>query len=260
MRLLDQCSDLIGWASGSKRRSNLAVSDLMSCVHVCVPVSECVLEWPVIGSVCHVDCIRMNTDPNLTDKHTCSPTESLKTFSSSIIHRLSVSHKAVFQIFLRLQWSFPWRLRPEPLATVANSLNGAAFPSALCFSYSSVRDSRETALSSADWNVKCYSCQKYSFRKSDSAVVVNIWSVFIEVWILSFCETWWGNFSSIRACHVDLTAAWSHTKIWYKSWAMQLNIQRLLQNQTIIQSLMLESLIFGGKENVHTMTRTSQVS
>lgn len=77
---------------------------------------------------------------------------------------LSVSHKAVFQIFLWAQWSFPWRFSPELLATVANSLSEASFPSALCFSYSSIRDSRETALGSADWNVKCYSLKIFVLK------------------------------------------------------------------------------------------------
>lgn len=163
MRLLEQCSDLIGWAFGSKRRSNLAVSDLMSCVHVCVCVCECVLEWPVTGSLCYVDCIRMNTDPNLTDKHTCSPTKRLKTFSSYIIYCLPRT-KLFFRSFCWAQWSFPRRFSPELLATAANSLSEASFPSALCFSYSSIRDSRETALGSADWNVKCYSLKIFVLK------------------------------------------------------------------------------------------------
>ncbi len=111
--------------------------------------------------------------------------------------------------------------------------------------------------------------------------VSNVWlscgcehlmCAFIEVWILSFCETWWENFSSIKACHVDLTAAWLYLKIWHKIWAVQLNIQRLLWNQTIIQSLMLESLrilsyctelslllLFIIKISLHTLTWETKI-
>ncbi len=91
-----------------------------------------------------------------------------------------VSHKAVFQIFLGLQSSFPWRLRAVLLATVANSLRKESFSSALCFSYSSARDSRETALGSANWFVNVTVVRHIRFE-----CLTQLW-----LWTFDVCIHW----------------------------------------------------------------------
>ncbi len=204
------------------------------------------------------------------NKHTCSPTERLKTFSSYII-RLPQS------CFFRSFWDYS-HLFPEGSERCywllwLTSLRKESFSfSALCFSYSSARDSRETALGSANWFVNVTVVRHIRFE-----CLTQLW-----LWTFDVCIHW-GLDSLILWDVMGELQLNQGLSCWFNScmiilenmtqtWAVQLNIQRLLWNQTILQSLMLESLrilsyctelslllLFIIKISLHTLTWETKI-